>query len=224
MALWCFSATPKQEDQFTRSPFRQENNFYYLSGWNEPGAALCLLGKASAAPTGRSFFFASRDPSHEAWTGPRLGPDDTQATKITGFSEVRDLNELPEVVSAALESRPRVYTLLPRDPPGFEQPPDPDRTARLEELAPRLPEGQYPRLARGDAADQVDAEIRLIRKAIDASVAAHRAALARIAPGVYEYQIAATMLGVMMDRAVFVPPIRRSSAAAQIPRFCTTRS
>jgi Xaa-Pro aminopeptidase len=212
----------EQEDQFTRSPFRQENNFYYLSGWNEPGAALCLLGKGPAGDYREILFLPSRDPSHEAWTGPRLGPGDAQATEVTGFSEVRDLNELPEVVSAALESRPRVYTLLPRDTPGFEQPPEPDSAARLERLAPG-----YPRVNIRDSLEAMrqiksENEIRLIRKAIDASVAAHRAAWARIAPGVYEYQIAATMLGVMMDLGCLRPaytPIIGSGANSTVLHY-----
>ncbi len=195
----------EQEGQFTRSPFRQENNFYYLSGWNEPGAALCLLGKGEAGAYREILFVPSRDPEHEAWTGPRLDPGDAGAPELTGFSEVRDLKEMPAIVSAALESRPRVYTLLPRDVPGFEQPPEPDRAAQFETLAPG-----YPRASLRDALDAMrqiksEGEIRLIRHATDASVAAHRAALARIAPGAYEYQIAATMLGVMMNLGCLRP-------------------
>jgi Xaa-Pro aminopeptidase len=195
----------EQEDQFTRSPFRQENNFYYLSGWNEPGAVLFLLGEGKAGPYREILLIPSRDPSHEAWTGPRLGPDDEQATAATGFSEVRDLKELPEVVSAALEGRPRVYTVLPLETAGFEQPPEPERGAQLEKLAPG-----YPKVNIRDSLDSMrqiksENEIRLIRRATDASIAAHRAALARIAPGIYEYQIAATMLGVMMDLGCLRP-------------------
>jgi Xaa-Pro aminopeptidase len=212
----------EEEDQFTRSPFRQENNFYYLSGWNEPDAVLCLLGKGSAGAYREILFIPSRDLSHEAWTGPRLSPGDSQAAAATGFNEVRDLNELPEVVSGALEGRPRVYTLLPREPAGFEQPPEPDRAARLEKLAPG-----YPKVNIRDALGSMrqiksENEIRLIRQATDASVAAHRAAWARIDSGVYEYQLAATMLGVIMDRGCLRPaytPIIGSGANAAILHY-----
>jgi len=204
-------AYAEQEGQFTRSPFRQENNFYYLSGWNEPGAVLCLLGKGQAGPYREVLFVPGRDPSHEAWTGRRLGPDDPQAADETGFSEVRDLQELPQVVSAALEGRPRVYTLLRRDPPGYEQPPEPDRGARLEQLAPRYPKVNIRESLDSMRRIKTENEVRLLRKAAAASVAAHHAAWTRIAPGVYEYQIAATMLGVMMDlgclRAAYTPII-----------------
>jgi Xaa-Pro aminopeptidase len=198
-------AYTEQEGQFTRSPFRQENNFYYLSGWNEPGPVICLLGNGKAGPYREVLFVPWRDSSHEAWTGPRLGPDDPRAAEKTGFSEVRDLKELPEVVSAALEDRRRIYTLMPRDQPGYEQTPEPDRASRLEQLAPGYPKidireslDSMRRIKSGD-------EIQLLRKAAAATVAAHRAAWARIAPGIYEYQVSATMLGVMMDLGCLRP-------------------
>lgn len=193
------------EGQFTRSPFRQENHFYYLSGWNEPGAVMCLLGKGRAGPYREILFLPARNPSQEVWTGGRVGPDDPQLSEKTGFAEVRELSELPEIVSGALQKRRRVYTLMPRHPPGYEQPPEPDREARLEEVAPG-----YPKVNIRESLDSMRriksvGEVRLIRKAAEASVAAHRAAWAKIAPGVYEYQIAATMLGAMMERGCLRP-------------------
>lgn len=201
----------EREGQFTRSPFRQQNNFYYLSGWNEPGAVLCLLGEGKAGRYREILFLPRRDLSHEAWTGRHLGPEDSGVGAATGFGEVLAVEELPKVVSEALKGRPRLYIVNPRDPPGYEQPPDPDRSDRLERLAP-----QYPKV---DIRESVEAmrrvksvgEIGLIRKATEATVAAHRAAWARIDAGVYEYQLAATMLGVMMEhgclRSAYTPII-----------------
>jgi Xaa-Pro aminopeptidase len=195
----------EREGQVTRSPFRQENNFYYLSGWNEPGAVMCLLGEGQAGPYREVLFVPGRNASHEAWMGRRLAPGDPQAGETSGFGEVRDLKELPELVTAALQARPRLYTLMRRDPPGYEQPPEPDRSVRLEQLAPR-----YPKVDIRESVDSMrgiksENELRLIRKAAAASVAAHRAAWERIKPGVYEYQVAATMLGVMMDLGCLRP-------------------
>jgi Xaa-Pro aminopeptidase len=44
-----------------------------------------------------------------------------------------------------------------------------------------------------------EAELTLIRRSIDATMAAHRAAWERMAPGLHEYQIAATMSAVYFD-------------------------
>ena len=43
-------------------------------------------------------------------------------------------------------------------------------------------------------------ELELLQYAADASIAAHRAAWKRAAPGLYEYQVAATMEAVYLDR------------------------
>jgi Xaa-Pro aminopeptidase len=212
----------EQENQFTRSPFRQENNFYYLSGWNEPGAAMCLLGEGHGRPYREVLFLPARDASHEAWTGRRTGADDVDAPSKSGFGEVRVLDELPAMVSAALEQRRRVYTLMPRDPPGYEQPPEPDRSVRLDELAPGYPKVNLRESLEAMRGIKSENEIRLIRKAADASVAAHRAAWGRIMPGVYEYQIAATMLGVMMDLGCLRPaytPIIGSGANSTVLHY-----
>ena len=198
-------AYSQAEGQFTRSPFRQENSFYYLSGWNEPGAVLCLLGQGRAGEYREILFVPRRSPWQESWTGARLDPEDPEAPEKSGFGEVRDLSELPEVVSASLEKRPRVYTLIPRDPPSFGQPPDPDPEPRLEELAP-----SYPVVSIRESLNEMrrlksHGEVGLIHKATEASMAAHHAAWARISPGVYEYQIAAIMLSVMMDLGCLRP-------------------
>lgn len=51
--------------------FRQNSDFYYLTGIDEPDALLVLLPGREA---GQSVVFCQdRDPTMEAWTGRRLG-------------------------------------------------------------------------------------------------------------------------------------------------------
>ena len=84
---------------------------------------------------------------------------------------------------------------------------------------------------RRDAADPITrfrlrksaAEIALIRKATEATVAAHRAAWKRMKPGLFEYQIAATMLDTYLElgceRSAYAPIV----AADRTAWCCTTR-
>src|SRR5204863_2229814 len=72
---------------------------------------------------------------------------------------------------------------------------------------------------RRDAADQITrfrlrksaAEIAQIRKATEATIAAHRAAWKRMKPGLAEYQIAATVVGTYLElgceRSAYTPMI-----------------
>jgi Xaa-Pro aminopeptidase len=54
--------------------FRQDDNFYYLTGWLEPGAALLI----NSNPYVEILFLAEHNVTQEKWTGPKLGPDNPQ--------------------------------------------------------------------------------------------------------------------------------------------------
>src|SRR5277367_344100 len=72
--------------------FMQEENFYYLTGHNEEGAALLLVPESAAQKgwTGprEILYLPPRDPNFERWDGPRLGPDDPGIRGKTGFASV----------------------------------------------------------------------------------------------------------------------------------------
>src|SRR6059036_2283383 len=57
--------------------YRPDNNFYYLTGWPEPGAALLVVAAfpekdgAAARPYSEILFLPSRNASQERWTGPK---------------------------------------------------------------------------------------------------------------------------------------------------------
>jgi len=177
--------------------FRQEDNFYYLSGLTEPGAAL-LIAPASEAKgdvAARSYteilFLPPRNLIQEKWTGPKLGPENPEAPKITGFDRVDDMAKLPEDVMKAISgARPVVYT----DVASHEQ-----TSASTEPLEFLKNVNSF--LGFQDVKPMIwslrtakDAgELALIRKAVDASVAAHFAAFKAVKPEVNEREISALM-------------------------------
>ena len=75
--------------------YRPDDNFFYLSGWSEPGAALLIMARQ---PHDHSYteilFLPNHNPSQEKWTGPKLGADNPDAGKITGFDHVEVLDNL----------------------------------------------------------------------------------------------------------------------------------
>ena len=76
-----FAATEAEGPNATFG-FRQDNNFFYLSGLTEPGAALVVapaFNKNSSQPYTEILFLPARNLKQEKWTGPKLGPDDPQA-------------------------------------------------------------------------------------------------------------------------------------------------
>src|ERR1044071_962866 len=57
----------------THYPYRQDSDFWYLSGFPEPEAVLVLVPGRKHGET--LLFCRDRDPDREAWDGRRAGPD-----------------------------------------------------------------------------------------------------------------------------------------------------
>ncbi|MBW8772632.1 MAG: aminopeptidase P N-terminal domain-containing protein, partial [Gemmatimonadetes bacterium] len=57
------------------SDYREDDDFFYLTGLEEPGSWLVLVANDSA-PDQAILYLPPRDPSSEQWTGVKLGPTD----------------------------------------------------------------------------------------------------------------------------------------------------
>ena len=177
--------------------FRQDDNFYYLSGITVPGAGLLVASAieaqedSPARPYTEILFLPPRNLRLEKYTGVQLGADNPDAPKITGFDRVEDTAKLPEELQKLLANhRPIVYTDLPapeitsasQDLLGFLR--HSNAMVFFEDVKPMLSSLRTVKDA---------GETALIRKAADASVAGHLAAMKAVKPGVKEYEIAALM-------------------------------
>lgn len=177
--------------------FRQDDDFYYLSGWTEPGAALLIApaveagDKNPARPYIEILFLPPRNLRMERFTGPKLGADDPQAAKLTGFDRVEEISKLPQELSKLMDGgQPIVYTELPE--PGETSPISQPleflkRTAAFLTFQDVKPSIAALRLHK-DAG-----EISLLQKAVDISVLAHTAAMKTLKPNLPEYQISALL-------------------------------
>jgi Xaa-Pro aminopeptidase len=211
----------ESEGVATRSAFRQENNFYYLTGCNEPGAALLLLPGKDGLAYREVLFLPPRDTRQERWSGPRIAPGDDEIAAKTGFAEVRNSGEFEGLASNALEAYAHVYALLPQTP-SYGHLPEPDAAVRLAKIRQDLkPRELRPTLTRLRTVKS-EGEIRLIQKAIDATAEAHRAAWSMIRPGLLEYGVAGRMIGRLLEqgceRAAY-PPIVGAGANAAILHY-----
>ena len=113
------------EGQSLRSSFRQESNFYYLTGWNEPGAVLMLVPpmKERQSPLYEQvsqmpravLYLPARNAREERWTGPKFAPYDEGLRDRTGFEAVRGIELFDRDLSQAVAGFGRIYTLRPRE-------------------------------------------------------------------------------------------------------------
>lgn len=181
--------------------FRQEDNFYYLTGWSEPGAAVLISSPSqdpasTANPRGYTeiLFLPARNPIQEKWTGPRLGPEDPNAPQITGFDKVESLDKMhDELLRVLPQGRAVVYSDLGNDQ---------ETSASTGPLQWLRRTNSFPGFVSFSNVNPLIAKLRttkdagehsLIDRAVQASVASHLAALKAIHPQVTEREISALM-------------------------------
>ncbi|UCC73539.1 MAG: aminopeptidase P N-terminal domain-containing protein [Gemmatimonadota bacterium] len=191
------SAEPRDfYDHPQDSDFRQDNNFYYLTGLETPGSWLVMF-KPQAGKGKVMLYIPERDPVEETWSGPRLGPGE-QAARRTGIGEVRSAAQFEtEVlgrlrVSEAFREYPQVYLALAEW----------ERMREFVELA--LSAGRSIADVSRPLAElrlrKDSAEVARLRRAIDITAEAQREAMKAARPGMHEYELEAVVEYVFRSR------------------------
>lgn len=193
------------EGQSGRDSFRQENHFYYLSGWNEPSAALLLVPPADGKPYREILFVPERDHMRERWDGPRLNPADQGAPAITGFAETLGIDQLPDLIQSESRRFKRLWSLSVASSSGDMKASEPDPNHRIAPLAGDLERADLRPVLGAMRRVKSTGEIALIEKAVAATVAAHRAAWKRVRPGLMEYEVYAAMAPVLLQHGCLRP-------------------
>jgi Xaa-Pro aminopeptidase len=179
--------------------FMQEENFYYLTGHNEEGAALLLVPESAAqkgwAGPREILYLPPRDLAEEKWNGPRMGPDDPGIQEKAGFADVETFAKLHDAVATLAKDFPEIYTELP-DPHEDGYPHAASWSKWVKDAAPQATLMDVSLDVGTLRAIKSPGELALLQKAIDASVDAHFAAMQMMRPGLYEYQVAAKMVEI----------------------------
>ncbi len=184
-----------REDASPSYIFGQEENFYYLTGHNEEGAALLLLPEKSEGGPKEILFLPPRNKQQEHWNGPRIGFEDPDAGAKTGFANVEAFAKLKDTLEPLAKTYTNFYTLLPgRVENGY-----PHRTNWNNWLRTNFPSVNLRDISQQIAAlRQVKSatEMVVLGRSIDLSADAHIEAMKMIRPGLYEYEVAARMVYV----------------------------
>jgi Xaa-Pro aminopeptidase len=190
----------REEDFGEVGRFRQKNDFMYLTGVQTPAAYLILVPAAvSASKTAQEILFIPpRNPAHERWTGPQMGPG-AEAQAHFGIQEVAPSDKFGERLEQLLAAKTgderastKIYTIIPHGPGS-----DLTREARfIETLKRNNPAAQVEDLSQLVAEMRKvksAAEIALLQKAVDITAEAHRDAARTIKPGAFEYEAQAAL-------------------------------
>ena len=190
-AILILPAAPERiRSRDTHYPYRQDSDFWYLSGCNEPEAVLVLI---PGRKHGEAILFCrERDPEREAWDGPRLGPEG--AVEQLGMDDAYPISDIDDILPGLLEGRRRVHYHLGRDA-DF----DLKLIGWLNRVRAQARQGAQPPqefLELGHLLDEMRLfksadEVKLMQRAADISVQGHRAAMRAARAGIHEYELQA---------------------------------
>ena len=190
-----FHAAPETSVEASADPYRQNPDFWYLTGLEEPNAiALFLPG---AAREGRYLLFVQpNDFAAEQWTGWRAGIE--SAKKDYGAGQAFPIGEFWERFAPLSGSAQNLYYGTGGDKEFQRRLLDAWNAANANATAARPAAEASPVL---DAIRLVKDPVEqdLLRHANRISADAHKAAMTQAAPGRHEYDLKAAMVGVCLS-------------------------
>ncbi len=190
-AILVLAAAPERiRSRDTHYPYRQDSDFWYLTGFDEPSAVLVLVPGRAHGET--LLFCRERDPEREGWDGPRLGPE--RACEALGLDDAYPIDDLDDILPGLLEGRSRVYYHFGRDT-DF----DLKLIGWLNRVREQVRHGAQPPhefLELGHLLDELRLfksaeELKLMQRAADIAMAAHAAAMRAVRPGMRECELQA---------------------------------
>jgi Xaa-Pro aminopeptidase len=173
--------------------FRQDSDFMYLSGFNEPDSVIVLVpGRKQGEYV---LFCRDRDLKKETWNGRRFGPEG--AVEHFAADDAYSIDDLEEILPGLMENRESVYYSIGLNPT-FDKHVlkcvnDLRAQSRRGTRAPyEFVSLEY--LLHDMRLYKSREEVSLMRKAAKISVQAHINAMKKCVPGLYEYELEAEFL------------------------------
>ncbi|MDH3545482.1 MAG: aminopeptidase P N-terminal domain-containing protein [Gammaproteobacteria bacterium] len=173
--------------------FRQDSDFYYLTGFAEPDAVAVI---APGRDSGEYLLFCrERNPDKERWDGKRAGPDG--AIEEFAADDAFPIEDIDEILPGIMETCSRVYYTM-----GLYADFDSRIADWVNSLRSRESKGVHTpqefvaldHLLHDMRLYKSRAEISAMRKAAKVAVKAHTRAMQMVRPGLYEYEVEAEFL------------------------------
>ena len=181
-ALLLFSEIEKRRNNDCSYPFRQDSYFWYLTGFNEPNAALLLLKTEQAEKA--IIFLRPRDPLLETWNGRRLGVE--HAPQQLNVNEAYSIEELATVLPKILKNLTALYYVSEIHTWGDKL--VTESAVSFSEILDWRPMLSEMRLIKSPN------EIRLMQQAGQITALAHIKAMQTTRPNRFEYEIESDIL------------------------------
>ena len=170
--------------------YRQDSNFFYLTGFAEPESVAVLV---PGRPQGEYLLFVrDRDPARETWDGRRAGP--VGARREYGADDAFPIGDIDDILPGLMEGRAKVYYTV-----GIHREFDQRVVGWVNGLRAQAKQGRhapYEMVALEHELHEMRlfksrAECAQMRHAAEIAARAHVRAMRACRPGRFEYEIAA---------------------------------
>ena len=182
---------PRNGDQFY--PFRQQSDFFYLTGINEENAFLLIAPDYPDESLREVLFIAPYDEVRATWQGEML--DAQQATEISGAKTIKDSDSFYSVLNdIAYSGYGDTIFLNSYEYPKYECAVETLQqrfTKRIKEMYPLHQYGRTAPILNALRMIKSEEEIDITQQACDITAIAFRRCLQTVRPKMYEYEVQA---------------------------------
>jgi Xaa-Pro aminopeptidase len=184
------SAPVRNRSRDVEYHYRQDSDFYYLTGFTEPESVAVLI---PGREQGEYLLFCrERDSDREQWDGSRAGQDG--AIDDYDADDAFPIDDIDDIIPGLIENCTRVYYTM-----GMYSDFDSHVADWVNSLRSRLSRGVHTpqefvaldHLLHDMRLYKSRAEISAMRKSAKIAVAAHRRAMRITRPGMFEYEVEA---------------------------------
>jgi len=219
-AMLLFAAPVAYRNRDVEYEYRQDSDFFFLTGFEEPDCALLLstVGEQSLV-----MFVRPRDAEREVWDGARLGVEGAVAN--LGAEAAHPIGELSARLPDLLKDVPRLFYEL-----GKTRGRDDTVLAAIATLRGRVREGlSWPvqiiepgSILHPMRVIKSAEEVEALRRAAHITCEAHLEVMHRARPGLYEYEIDALLRSAFRSRGsprVAYSPVVGSGSNATVLHY-----
>jgi len=186
-------ANPRIRNGDVQYPFRQDSDFHYLTGFDEPDAVFVLI---PGREDGEALLFCrERDNEHERWHGHITGPE--QAMQLFGMDDAFPISDIDDILPGLIEGRSKLHYSMGVDRDFDAQVIDwVEKIFQSDHLGAKPP-GEFVQLdyyLHELRLFKSAAEVELMRLAADATVKGHCRIMRKTQPGMMEYELEAELI------------------------------
>jgi Xaa-Pro aminopeptidase len=187
------AAVPKTRNNDVHYGFRQDSDYHYLTGFDEPESVAVLVPGRSGGEY--LLFVRERDPERETWDGHRAGPEG--ATRDFDADDAFPIGDLDDILPGLMENRARVFYTM-----GVNHEFDQRVLGWVNGLRAQARHGRHPpheivaleHFLHDMRLYKSRAELALMQESADIAARAHVRAMRFCRPGRHEYELVAELL------------------------------